>query len=369
MTRRRLSVLQGYQDPARTGYMNPYKVQLIDSLPSDEVDARYFRWRTALLSRVDVLHLHWPEQLLRGSSRLGTYGKYALTTLLLTRVRLGRTVIVRTVHNVRPHEAASRPERWLLARFDALTSVWVIMNDTTPTPDPSRTVLIPHGHYRDWYTTDPAAQPQRGLLLTFGLLRGYKGVEPFLKAFRSMPSDASLSLVVAGRPETAATGETIAGLAADDSRIDVQLRFIDDDELTARIQRAEMIVLPYRSMHNSGSALLALSLNRPIIVPSTSATEKLVEEFGAAWVITYEGDLDEATLGAAIEAVRSRARSADGVDMSARDWSALGRRLAAVYHEAFARRREGPGASASSSPPSTGAGSLQRTAPGRSADT
>ena len=149
--RKPLRVLQSSADPSRSGSVNPYTKLLVESLPREEVRAEYFRWSAALTSRYDLLHVHWPEHMVRSPSRLRQVAKSSAMALLLLRLRLRDTAVVRTVHNVRPHEETSPLQNWLLDRLDSMTSTWVILNDTTPTPDPSRTVLIPHGHYRDSY--------------------------------------------------------------------------------------------------------------------------------------------------------------------------------------------------------------------------
>lgn len=336
---RPLVVVQSYADPARSGFMNPFKVLLVDSLPDARIRAEYFRWRAALLSRFDVLHIHWPEHLIRSSSRWRQLAKVSAMAVLLLRLRMRRTAIVRTVHNVRPHEAATRLEDWMLERLNTMTTAWVIMNDTTLTPDLEHTVLIPHGHYRDWYHPRSGVKQLRGRLLTFGLIRQYKGIEGLVRAFRSLPDGDRLSLAIAGKPDSAATGESVARMAGDDPRIELDLRYLDDEELTTAIQEAEAVILPYREMHNSGSALLALSLDRPIVVPSSATTEQLVEEFGDEWVITYQGELDDRVLADALDAVRTRTRGVEGVDMRTRDWASMGLALAAVYEDAVSRRR------------------------------
>jgi len=336
--RKPLRVLQSSADPTRSGSVNPYTALLVASLPREEVRAEFFRWSAALTSRYDLLHMHWPEHMVRSPSRLRQVVKSSAMGLLLLRLRLQDKAVVRTVHNVRPHEETGPVQNWLLDQLESMTTTWVILNDTTPTPDPSRTVLIPHGHYRDSYHPVPGIQPEPGRLLTFGLIRQYKGIEGLLNAFRRLPESEGLSLFLAGRPDSAATREGVSRIAGTDPRINLDLRFLDEPELTAGIQRAEMVVLPYRDMHNSGAALLALSLNRPIIVPSTPTTEQLVKEFGSEWVVTYDGELDDRILSTAIADVRARSRAVEGVDMHTRDWSVLGQQLAAVYRDAVSRR-------------------------------
>ena len=333
---RPIRVLQLLADPDRTGrpVENPYTTLLIESLPADRIHTRYFRWRGVLGERFDVLHVHWPENSLRHPRPLGRAVKAALFALFLARIALQRKAVVRTLHNVEPHERGSGVERRLLRRLDALTTLWITLNETTPTPDPSRTVLIPHGHYREWYRPDAAARPVPGRLLNIGMIRPYKGTEELVTAFRGIDPDAGLSLHIVGAPEHRSTAETLAVLAGADPRVRLDLRFVDDQTLADEVAEAEIVVLPYRVMHNSGAALLALSLDRPVIVPSSPATALLAAEVGEGWVTRFDGRLDAPALSALVEQVRSSPRSARP-DLSARDWSALAGQLVAAYETAL----------------------------------
>ncbi|GAA2986470.1 GDP-mannose--glycolipid 4-beta-D-mannosyltransferase [Microbacterium terrae] len=332
---RPIRVLQLLADPAHSGGRpvdNPYTSLLIRSLPRDRVDIGYFRWRGMLTDRFDVLHVHWPENSLRHPRAVGRALKIVLFSVFLVRLRLRRKAVVRTLHNVQPHDSGTMAERWVLQRLDALTTLWIVLNETTPSPDPLRTVLIPHGHYRGWYAT-PTTEPVPGRLLNFGMIKPYKGTERLVAAFRDLNGPA-MSLHVVGEPSDASLAARVASLAASDPRVRLDLRFLDEDELAEEIGRCEAVVLPYRMMHNSGAVLLALSLDRPAIVPSSDATELLVAEFGAEWVVTFSGELDAIALQGAVDRVRAMPRAPGGPDLTRRDWPALGRLLAEAYGRA-----------------------------------
>ena len=57
------------------------------------------------------------------------------------------------------------------------------------------------------------------------------------------------------------------------------------------VSESELVVLPYHQMHNSGSVLAALSLDRSVLVPDSEFNRSLAEEVGPGWVVTYDGDL------------------------------------------------------------------------------
>ena len=82
------------------------------------------------------------------------------------------------------------------------------------------------------------------------------------------------------------------------------MRFVDDAELASEISQAELVVLPYRELHNSGSVLLALSLGRPVLLPANDVTRRLAEQVGERWVLPYEGTLTGDVLESALATVR-----------------------------------------------------------------
>lgn len=349
-------VLESFPRPRRT--TNPYLTQLLAELPPD-VPTRTFDWRTALLGRYDVFHVHWPEKLLRGASRPKTAARFVTTGVLLARLALTRTAVVRTLHNVDPHEAGGRLERAVLRRVDRLTTVFVRLNGTTPLPADARPgtplVTIPHPHYRDWYASYPRGTARPGRVLFFGLVRPYKGVEELVQAFHDLPGD-TLELRVVGSPETPALRRTVEELAAADPRVGLRLEYVDDDTLAEEVGAASLVVLPYRRLHNSGAALLALSLDRPVLVPAGATSAELAAEVGDAWVSTFEGTVTPADLRAALDRAAALDLGTDRPDLSARDWASVAAAHADVFRTArrLARTpRRARGARAHDSSPDT----------------
>lgn len=311
---------------------NPYLVMLGDSLRATEgVELRFFSWRSALLGHYDVFHVHWPEILVAGRTPARALVRQLLTLLLLLKLRCTRTPIVRTLHNVRRPEGISRQERAILALLERQTRLVILLNTTTvPPPDvPSEVIL--HGHYRDWFADDDKPPAQPGRLAYFGLIRRYKGVDGLLRAFAELPGDYHLD--VAGKPSSEELAVTLSELAAADSRVSLQLNYLADAELVRVACQAELVVLPYREMHNSGGALTALSLDRPVLVPDNEVNRRLSEEVGEGWVHTYAGGLSAEQLAATLARVRISHLSARP-DLSAREWQQTGPQHLAAYHRA-----------------------------------
>lgn len=326
--------MQALGNPAKGEHTsNPYTRLLVDSLPEDEVATVYFRWAGFLTDRFDVFHTHWPELLLRHRIAPIRWAKCLAFLVFLTRLRIQRKAIVRTVHNLSPHEDLP----WLVSKvvhaLDRRTTLRIVLNERTPLSSTDPSVLIPHGHYRDWYAEPPADQIVSGRFLTFGLIRAYKGIDELVKAFSATDS-TELSLTIAGRPDSKLTADITRDLSSADARINLNLKFLPDDELVKEISEAALVVLPYREVHNSGVALLALSMNRPILVRDAPATRLLVDEFGTGWVNLFSGELSAHALEAALKN-SSSITNESRVDMSSRDWDVLASKLVDAYREAL----------------------------------
>ncbi|MBM3716587.1 MAG: GDP-mannose--glycolipid 4-beta-D-mannosyltransferase [Actinobacteria bacterium] len=314
-----------------------YVDQMTDGAP-DDVHVTYFSWRRALTGRYDVLHLHWPEFLLRGRTRRQRLRRRLAMRGTLLRARLTRTPIVRTAHNIAPHEDGSHAEMQLLRAVDRATTTWIRLNDATPLADGAHGTTILHGHYRDRFAAHPRRERVDGRVLYFGIIRPRKNVEQLIDVFTRRDRPGShLRIVGSPTPELA---ERITARVDGRDDVSARLAFVDDDELVAEVSAATLVVLPYAEMHNSGAALVALSLDRPVLVPRSDANTALAAEVGPGWVRQFDGALDEDDLTTALAAA-AEIDPAARPRLEGRDWDEVGRRHRDVYREAMARARGG----------------------------
>lgn len=322
-----MRVLQSFQPPGpRT---NPYLSQLLEALRRDHHVA-CFSWHTALCDDYDVLHIHWPEVLLRGNTWWKTAGRHLAYTALLAKVALSGIPVVRTMHNTSPHEPPSLPTALLLQATNALTKGHVHLNPVSVRSVNSHDVgtVILHGHYRDWLSQYPHECAVPGRILFAGLIRAYKNVPALIDAFCELPSD-DLTLRIVGAPEPAELGEEILTKTAGNDHISATLDYVDDAQMVKEITASQLVVLPYREMHNSGMALLALSLERPVLMPSSPASEALRDEVGNSWVHTYAGPLTTEALARAANHFTPTGKP----DLSRRSWTHAGKAHTALYRQ------------------------------------
>lgn len=317
-----IRVLQSFRTGRQT--TNPYLIQLVESL-QPEVITSSFSWQRAIFGRFDVIHLHWPENLVRGRGWLRTTTRRVLFFAMLARLSISRVALVRTLHNEHAHEQGGFIECALLGWCQKRTDLWIRLNPFTTPAGRAPVVTIPHGHYREWFARHVINAPLKGRLLAFGLIRPYKGVDRLLEAFRQF-DDPKASLRIVGKPISDELGSSIIRQAALDQRVSVDLRYTNDSDLAGAVSESELIVLPYRAMHNSGAVLLALSLHRPVLVPENEINLALQREVGYGWVRTFTGDIDARDLSDATAWISSRS-DVLAPDLSLREW-----RLVATQH-------------------------------------
>jgi len=325
---------------------NPFVDLLIRHLPAD-ITVRSFSWKSAFFSRYDILHIHWPEHILRAGSPMKRRIKSALFLGLMVRNRLMASNL-RTVHNLRPHEEAAYLTRLALMSWERSCRANVFLSragesaGSRPAPG-ALAEVVPHGDYRP--LVDRLRRPPKdrveGRLLAFGYLRPYKGLEQLIAAFRDVPVEHGLSLRITGAPMPKSYGDELRSLAAGDERISMALGRQTDEDLVDEIMTASAIVLPYKQVYNSGAALLALTLSRPLIVTDSPTMKELGDEVGDVWV-TRLPRWDAKSLS---DAQGTRIPAEASPDLRGREWSSLSEQYAVLYRalrqsrNLFGRRR------------------------------
>jgi glycosyltransferase involved in cell wall biosynthesis len=175
-----------------------------------------------------------------------------------------------------------------------------------------RVHVIPHGAFTHMTERDSGAPPphdtDKPVVLMFGLLRPYKGVEVLLDAWRGaggQPPIDDAELWIAGLPKM-----DVTALRRDLPRgVRLDARFVDEHELPAYFRRADLVVLPYLQADQSGVLFTALAFGKPLLLSDVGGFPELASDTGAARVVPAG---DAAALGAALrELLADRAALAE----------------------------------------------------------
>jgi glycosyltransferase involved in cell wall biosynthesis len=141
--------------------------------------------------------------------------------------------------------------------------------------------------------------PSLRVVLLLGQIRRYKNVPELVRTFRALQGE-DLRLFVVGNPQAADVVQEIASLTSD-SRVVLSLKTASIDEVKTYMAAASLVVAPYREILNSGSALLALTHGRPVLLPERGAMAELQKTVGADWVRLYQPPLTPQILAAALD--------------------------------------------------------------------
>ena len=82
-------------------------------------------------------------------------------------------------------------------------------------------------------------------------------------------------MLVSGRPINREMEAEIRNASSGDPRIRLLLRFVEDEEVQLHFKAADLVVLPFVENWNSGSAVLALSFNCPVLLPAIASIVEL----------------------------------------------------------------------------------------------
>jgi beta-1,4-mannosyltransferase len=337
---------------------NPYTWALYSHLRASGAVVQDFSLKRLLSSYYDVWHLHWPEgHFWRGDLTFAIRRSIELL-VLLSIARLRGTRIVWTVHNLQSHEQPfPRLERWFWRSFVRLVDGFVSLShsgvkaaeSSFPGLRKKDRFVIPHGHYRGIYPdTQTRAEAREALRIPaharvvafFGQVRPYKNVTELVEAVRSI-DDPDLIVLVAGCPNSSELEARVRAAAGGDARVRLFLTTIPEEEVQLYLKSADLVVLPYQEILNSGSALLALSFSRRVLVPGLGSMAELQEHVGSAWVRTYQGPLTAELLADSLRWSRSSAEDAVA-PLQSLDWPGLARLTMEAYRAIIDRTGSGP---------------------------
>jgi glycosyltransferase involved in cell wall biosynthesis len=210
--------------------------------------------------------------------------------------------------------------------------------------DPERVRVIPHGAF-DYLTRLPEEKPlpeelegaEGPVILSFGLLRPYKGIESLLEAFRRVQG-AELWIVGNPRMDVEPLREAAAEAAG---RVRFVTRFVEDAEIPAIFRRADLLALPYLDAEHSGVLYTGLAFGKPLVLSAVGGFPE-VADAGAARLVPPG---DTAALSAALSELTAdpaaRAELAEAARRAAAgpfSWDEAARRTLALYRELIEAR-------------------------------
>lgn len=193
-------------------------------------------------------------------------------------------------HNVIPHE--SFPLSGRLARMYLERSDLVVVHSMSDLEEAQSLELdgdilrLYHPIYDQYVDPSLSKREARGklgypssinLILFFGLVRPYKGVQDLVRALSQLPENTFLLIVGECYSEKREIIDIISSLGLS-GRIRWIDRFVPDEEVATYFTAADIVALPYRHATQSGVAQIALSFNKIMVLTDTGGLSELVDE-------------------------------------------------------------------------------------------
>lgn len=216
---------------------------------------------------------------------------------------------------------------------------------------PAKIDVILHGNYVGAVPDEPSAAaarahfglaPDRRVVLFFGQIKDVKGLDVLLQAFAlARQADPRLHLLIGGRVWKTDFSRYAAlidahGLAA---HCTLHIRYIPDAEVPFFYRCADLVVLPYLRIYQSGVVLQAMSHGRAVLVSDIAGMLEAVDDEQTGYVFRSR---DAAHLAQRLGEIFARP---DHVEATAQaglrrvsvrnDWTRLGEEVLDCYRRAW----------------------------------
>jgi len=242
--------------------------------------------------------------------------------LLFILARLSGLRIVFTAHNVLPHDAVENRAFFMKTAFRIIygCSHRIIVHSRYSraklkilfgVPD-SKISVIFHGNYLFMRTRELTREQARDMLglphqkkiiLHFGALRAYKGIDVLLEAFSLLEQrDPQVLLLLAGKTMNVPQGYVEGLIKKSGVHDDVVFKdfYVPLKDIPAYFFASDIVVLPYKEIDTSGSIQLAYAFSKPVVAANTGSMPEVLEDGKNGVLVEPE---NAAALAAACECI------------------------------------------------------------------
>ena len=277
--------------------------------------------------------------------------------LLIFFLRILGIKMVFTAHNVVPHENSKIDIFFRKIIYDSVSSIIVhsqyIKNKLINRfkIDPQKVMIVPHGNFDHYVPEETIPQKQArstlGLnqedkvLLFFGYIREYKGVDLLLDAFKiCSQQDEQLKLVIAGKPFSQELEDRYKKMIADIPSKDAiffDANYIPFEKVPLYFSAADVIILPYKDIDHSGIIYLAYSFGLPIIATNVGDFSETIEHGKSGYLLEEKSaeSLSDTILTATTDGEKLASMGAYAQDLSNKkySWNIIAKNTRAIYEE------------------------------------
>lgn len=153
--------------------------------------------------------------------------------------------------------------------------------------EPPASQIIPHGNYLPFIKKRASIDSKKALnlpsdkkiILFFGQIKSVKGLDLLLEALSEL-KDLNCVLVIAGKvwKDDWALYQKIIEKNNLEPMVLTEIRYIDDSEVDNFFSAADLIVLPYRKIYQSGVLLMAMSYGLVSLVSNIPGMTEIIKD-------------------------------------------------------------------------------------------
>jgi len=274
-------------------HSNPYNALLYNAMQNssgaqaqrEQIRVQEFSLARLFTSRIDVLHLHWPELFLNSNYYFkALFGSIALLFGISVR-RLFGTRLVWTVHNLEPHRIRfPRTSCWFWRHFirkvDGICSLSAANESLVLARYPKLSTIKRTVTYHPLYPVEASALSKvearqrlqlptddTKVFICLGQIKAYKGYDALLAVFQTLEH---CQLIIAGKCRDAEYLQQLQAQVQGKNHIEIRPGFVADADLPLYFAAADYSIIPFQTIFNSGSALMSVSFNVSVVLPTTA---------------------------------------------------------------------------------------------------
>ena len=250
----------------------------------------------------DILHLQWPEEHYRWNAEgpIEVGAKRFLDRL--ADLKRNGCKIAWTVHNLGPHESLNDPLDHSVYQQVMDTADLIVhhcpesarlLAKKYRVPEDKPHLIAPHGNYFGYPNSVSREQARKRLgipgdacvYLSFGAIRGYKGIDTLLDSFRRVKSTHKMLLVAGSYMAITSRGYFYdrmlmawKGFGVGGRGVKLHLKTIPSEEVQLYFNAADCLVLSHSRGLNSGVAVLGMSFGKTVVGPRIGCIEWVLDQ-------------------------------------------------------------------------------------------
>jgi glycosyltransferase involved in cell wall biosynthesis len=263
--------------------------------------------------------------------------------------------IVYTAHNIFPHDSKKYDYILNYILYKSVNKI-IIHSETTKINllklfklPASKLDVIPHGNFDIYINPHPISRIEARqkfnlrendkVLLFFGQIREYKGIDLLIEAFKIvLQNEENVFLIIAGGTVSQeSTDEYMQLINTIENRNNViaHFNFIPKEDVEFYFKTADFVVMPYKRIDHSGVVHLAYSFNKPIIATNVGDFPEVIIENKTGYLVNSQKpeDFAEKIIYAIknMDLIEEMSKNISELNKNKFSWTAIARKTKELY--------------------------------------